>query len=68
VPYSLHAVRNGGEHGGMTTPEGEPTITTPEELRRALAQRFLDNALTGDDEANEALVEAVTAWQGKRTR
>lgn len=52
----------------MTMPEGEPTIATPDDLRRALAQAFLDNALRGDDEANEQLVAGITAWQRERAR
>lgn len=54
----------------MTAPEDprDPVISSRDELRDALARRFLDNAAAGDDDANEALVAQLTTWQRTRQR
>lgn len=43
-----------------------PVIATGQDVRDALAQRFLDNASVGDDAANDDLVDQLAQWQ--RTR
>lgn len=41
----------------------DPVITTRDELRDALARRFLANANAGDDAANDALVTDLATWR-----
>jgi len=49
----------------MTAPADpdEPVITSREDAAQALAQRFLDNAITGQDADNDDIVEAHGKWK-----
>jgi hypothetical protein len=45
---------------------GERVITGEAELRAAIAERFLANADSGDDAANDDLVAQLGEWHRKR--
>jgi len=44
----------------------EPVIRTREDLANALLQQFLGNSDTGDNAANDELVQQLGEWQRKR--
>jgi len=47
----------------------EPVIASGEDLKRALAERFLANASAGDDGANDDLVQQIgEARRGRGAR
>lgn len=49
----------------LVDPE-HPVIASRADVRHALAQRFLDNAVTGQDDANGALADGITRWARDR--